>query len=278
MRRRIGYFLMPGALLAAALLLTAGCLTPPGERPPAGGTGNNAPEGSAWDLVSYQGVNGTMTTVIPGTTITAVFSPGGQLGGSAGCNHYFGTYAADGSTFTVKGIGSTLMACLDPGVMDQESRYLSLLGSAATFRIDGDRLAISDATGTVILIFEKAKPPVPLPLTGTTWVLESLSTGTGGISSLIAGTEIDANFSADGKLTGSAGCNQYFADYTLSGSSLGIGPAGSTKKYCGEPADLMQQEQSYLSLLGSVAAYEIDGNRLVLKDSRGSGILFYRGA
>jgi len=90
------------------------------------------------------------------------------------------------------------------------------------------------------------------------------------------GTEIDASFSADGKVTGSAGCNQYFADYSISGSSLTIGPAGSTKKYCGEPAGLMAQEQSYLSLLGSVESHRIEGNRLALTDGSGSPVLSFR--
>jgi heat shock protein HslJ len=219
-----------------------------------------------------------VTGTLPGTRITATFSAGGRLAGSAGCNHYFGEYREEGDTLTVKGIGSTLIACLDPGVMDQETRYLALLGSAAWFRIDGDRLVISDAGGAVILTFTRMKIPAPLPLTGTTWVLESLSAGGGAVSSVIAGTEIDALFSPEGRVTGSAGCNRYFAEYNLSGSSLSIGPAGSTKMFCGEPTGRMEQEQSYLSLLASATGYGIDGDRLILKDARGAGILAFRQA
>jgi heat shock protein HslJ len=276
MRRMAGYLFMPAALLAAALLLSAGCLTPAGERPPAGGTGAGTLEGTAWDLVSYKDVNGTMTGVIPGTRVTAVFSPGGKMGGTAGCNHYFGEYTVDRSSLTMKGFGSTLMACLAPGVMEQESRYLALLGSATGFRIDGDRLTLADATGTGILVFEREKPPAPLPLTGTNWTLESISTGSGGISSVLAGTGIDATFSDDGKVTGSAGCNRYFADYTLNGTSLRFGHVGATKMYCGDPAGLMQQEQTYLARLGSVESYRIEASRLVLMDGSGSLVLSYR--
>lgn len=276
--RRSPFLLMPAALVAAALLLSAGCLAPGGERPPAGGPGTGALEGTAWELISCRGVDGTMAGVIPGTRVTAVFSDGGKLGGSAGCNHYFGTYTASGSSLAVKGIGSTLMACLDPGVMEQESTYLSLLGSAAGFRVDGDRLTLSDASGSVILVFGKEIPPAPLPLTGTNWTLDSISTGTGGISSVIAGTGIDATFSTDGKVTGSAGCNQYFSDYTLNGSSLRFGPTGATKKLCHDPAGIMEQEQSYLARLGSVETYKIEGSRLELRDGSGSLLLSYRGS
>jgi len=278
MRRRTVYLLIPAALLAVALVFSPGCLSPRGEEPGGPGNGNPSLEGTAWDLVSYQSVNGSMTGIIPGTWVTAAFSAGGKLGGSAGCNHYFGEYTADGSSLAVGQVGMTLMACLDPGVMDQESRYLSLLGSAARFRIDGDRLSLSDATGAVVLVFGKEVPPAPLPLTGTTWVLESISTGSGGISSVLAGTTVDATFSEDGKVTGSAGCNRYFADYTLSGTSLRFGPVGATKMFCGDPAGLMQQEQTYLSRLGSVESYRIQGSQLVLTDGSGSQLLSFRAA
>jgi heat shock protein HslJ len=260
-----------GIFLVIVPLLFGGCVAP-GD----GGTTPGTLDGTAWDLVSYLGGNGTMVSALPNTRVTAVFSAGGSLGGSAGCNHYFGEYTADGGSLTIRGIGSTLMACLDPGIMEQESRYLSLLGSAARFRTDGGRLVISAATGGTILTFERELPPAPLPLTGTTWVLESISTGSGAVSSVLAGTEIHAFFSDEGRVTGSAGCNQYFADFNRTGNSLGFGPIGSTKMYCGEPDGRMAQEQAYLSLLGSVTGYEISGGRLILKDSQGSGVLTYR--
>jgi heat shock protein HslJ len=208
--------------------------------------------------------------------VTAVFSAGGKLGGTAGCNQYFGDYTAEGSSLSIGGIGSTLRACLDPGVMEQEGRYLSLLGSAARFHINGDHLELSDASGTVLLSYAREIPPAPSPLTGTSWVLESWATGGGGVSSVLAGTEIDALFSDDGTITGSAGCNRYFADFNRTGTSLGFGPIGSTKMYCSEPDGRMAQEQAYLSLLATVAGYEIEGSRLILKNSGGSPILTFR--
>jgi heat shock protein HslJ len=259
-----------GTFLLLAPLL-AGCSAPMDE-----GMAPGNLEGTSWDLVSYLGAKGTTENILPNTRITAQFSSGGSLGGSAGCNHYFGEYTLGGGSLTVRSIGSTLMACLDPGVMEQEARYLSLLGSAARFRLEGDRLVLSDASGTVLLTYERERPPLPLPLTGTSWVLESISAGNGAVSSVIAGTEIDALFLEAGRVTGSAGCNQYFADFNRTGNSLTFGPVGSTKMYCGEPGGRMEQEQAYLTLLGAVAGYEIGGGRLILKDARGSEVLTYR--
>jgi heat shock protein HslJ len=271
MNRKNTFSPVLGILLVTLFLLLAGCFAP-GD----GGTIPGNLEGTSWDLVSYLAVKGTTEGILPNTRVTAVFSAAGRLGGSAGCNHYFGEYTADGSSLAIRGIGSTLMACLDPGVMEQEGRYLSLLGEAARFRIDGDHLVLSSTSGTVLLTYERERPATPLPLTGTSWILESWATGSGGVSSVLAGTEIDALFSPDGRVTGSAGCNQYFADFNRTGTSLSFGPIGSTKMYCSEPDGRMAQEQAYLSLLGSVAGYEISVSRLILKDPGGSGVLTYR--
>ena len=268
--------LIAGSLLLTACLLCPGCVSPAGEKPEPRGTATPALEGTAWDLASYLGAKGTMASVLPTTRITAGFSPDLNLTGSAGCNRYFAGYGAGQSSVAIEGIGSTLMACMDPGVMEQESRYLALLGSAAQFRIDGDQLVLSDAYGTPILVFAKAKPELQMPLTGTSWVLESYHHGTGAVVSLLAGTRIDAVFSDDGKVTGSAGCNRYFASFNRTGESLRLGPRGSTKMYCGEPRGIMEQEQPFLALLGSVAGFEISGGRLILKDATGSTVLSFR--
>ena len=49
------------------------------------------------------------------------------------------------------------------------------------------------------------------------------------------------------KLSGNAGCNQYFGNYTLDNKNLKAGPMGSTMMFCTE--EIMQQEQQFLALL-----------------------------
>ena len=92
---------------------------------------------------------------------------------------------------------------------------------------------------------------------------------------LIPGTSITADFSDNGKITGTAGCNQYFASYALSGSSLSIGSAGSTKMYCSSPEGTMEQETAYLLLLEQAATWSLDGDTLELRDTTGTVILVY---
>lgn len=230
--------------------------------------------GTDWELQWYNDGD-AIVSVIAGTTVTAVFTEDG-FGGSAGCNHYFGTYAVDGAKMTVGTIGSTEMYCENPGVMEQESTYLGLLGTVASFTIEGEELTLLDANGTKVLMFAKAVPPEPKPLVGTNWTLESLHTGDA-VSSVIAGSEITAVFGEDGKVAGSAGCNNYFATYTVNGTAMTIGTAGSTRMACPDEG-IMKQESTYLMLLGTVAAFTIEGDRLSLMDENGTAVLVFKEA
>jgi heat shock protein HslJ len=207
------------------------------------------------------------------TKVTLDFGNDSKISGSAGCNHYFATYEMKGSSITIGQAGSTMMYCGEPGVMDQESAYLTLLGLAKSSIFDGDRLTFADVKGTTILTFTKTVPPAPEPLGGTNWTLESFHTADA-ISSVIAGTTITAVFGDDGQVSGSAGCNRYFAQYNVTGTLLSIGPAGSTKMACGTPG-VMQQENTYLSLLGKTKTFTIKGDRLTLADVKGTPILSF---
>jgi heat shock protein HslJ len=115
----------------------------------------------------------------------------------------------------------------------------------------------------------------PRPLVNTNWTLESFISGDAA-SSVIAGTRITAVFSDEGRLTGTAGCNQYFAAYTLDSSSLSISGVGSTKMYCTKPDGVMMQETTYLNALAAAKSYTLDKDRLTLLDANDRGILTYR--
>ncbi len=107
------------------------------------------------------------------------------------------------------------------------------------------------------------------------WDLISYNNGQGAIQTVIAGTETTADFLANGKLSGSGGCNQYSADYTTTASDgITITQPISTLMACAEP--IMQQETRYLSLLQQATKYEILGSQLTLFDKNGTKILSYK--
>jgi heat shock protein HslJ len=112
------------------------------------------------------------------------------------------------------------------------------------------------------------------PIVGA-WDLNSYNNGKGAIQSVITGSQTTANFQADGKLSGSGGCNQYSAGYTTTTSNgITITQPVTTLMACAEP--VMQQETQYLSLLQQATKYEVSGDQLTLFDKNGVKVLIYK--
>lgn len=109
--------------------------------PQPGDAGKDPLKGTAWVLAK---LNGELP--VEGTTLTLTFEDG-KFGGSAGYNSFGGQYQVSGDQLTTGEIASTLMACMDDGVMAQESLYLAVLGSAQTFTLTGSELRIFSSMG-----------------------------------------------------------------------------------------------------------------------------------
>ncbi|NYT08248.1 MAG: META domain-containing protein, partial [Methanomicrobiales archaeon] len=120
-----------------------------------------------------------------------------------------------------------------------------------------------------------AVPPERTQLTGTSWTLISGLSGTG-TWNVLPGTLITATFGEDGRVSGSAGCNNYFASYQSRTNTLSIGTPATTRMTCAEPAGIMNQETLYLSNLEGAATFAIDGGLLMIYDSTGKTLLTYR--
>ena len=113
-----------------------------------------------------------------------------------------------------------------------------------------------------------------IALEDTPWALESYSEP-GDLRAVLEGSEITALFdSAEGKVNGSAGCNNYFAGYEINDSELSISNAGSTMMFCGEPEGVMEQENQYLSLLVGTKIFQIQDNQLHIFSSGGQKLIF----
>ena len=67
-----------------------------------------------------------------------------------------------------------------------------------------------------------------------------------------------------GKVSGNAGCNNFFGAYTVKSSSLTFGALASTRKAC--QASIMEQENLFLKRLSSTKRFFVsqDGLRLTL--------------
>jgi len=230
--------------------------------------------GSLWQLSSIVEESGSVASLLAGTEITATFDEQGTLAGSAGCNNYTTSYQVSGSQMTITGpVASTMMMCVDPrGIMDQEGKYLAALESVASYAIEARQLTLFNAQGQAILTYTLREPT---PLVGTEWEVIGYNNGKGGVVSVVIGTQLTALFGEDGTLSGSGGCNNYRAAYTVDAASaaegdISIGPAASTRTMCGEPEGIMEQEAQYLATLEMAQVYSIQGDRLELRTTDGA--------
>ena len=108
-------------------------------------------------------------------------------------------------------------------------------------------------------------------LEGTDWQLTQLATD--GVLAPVADGVTPTMLLEDGAASGSAGCNQWFATYTLDGDSLSFAAPGTTLMLCPEPAASV--ETAFLADLALVDAWAIDGTTLTLLDASAAPILEY---
>jgi len=107
-------------------------------------------------------------------------------------------------------------------------------------------------------------------LTGKVWALTELMG-----KPPMDGTGISAEFTADGKVSGSAGCNRYSGTYTLSGSNITFSsPMASTMMMCEQA--VMDQESAYMQALGEAKTFAIQGDQLTLTGGDGVTLAVYK--
>jgi heat shock protein HslJ len=108
----------------------------------------------AWDVTSYYAGTALVSPAV-GSTANATFD-GTQISGTGGCNTFSGPYTVDGDTIAIGPLTSTLRACTDPGVDQQEQQYLQALALAKTFAVAGDRLDLFRADGGFAVSYQRA--------------------------------------------------------------------------------------------------------------------------
>ncbi|MEW5957135.1 MAG: META domain-containing protein [Chloroflexota bacterium] len=154
-------------LLTLVLITPASCISAkPTEPTNRGAPSSEAPAATSpnaqtnlantrWVLESF-GAPGAETPVIAGSNITLEFGADGQAGGSGGCNSYGGSYQVQDKTLSFSQIASTLMACADASMMQQEQQYLEALQSAGQFELTDSHLTIRYDNGQGALHFRQA--------------------------------------------------------------------------------------------------------------------------
>ena len=223
--------------------------------------------GPVWVATSLNGHN-----LVPTTTLSAEFGAEGSVNGSSGCNSYSTSYTVDGNDISFgEEMISTQMMCAD-AVNEQEREYLLALLEAARFEIDDEELTLSDGKGNVLVVYTVQSQA----LAGSSWDVIGYNNGRGGVTSVIIGTEITADFAADGQMTGSSGCNSYTAPYEAEDENIAIDSPAVTRQFCAEPEGVMEQESEYLAALLTAATYQIEGISMNMRTADGATVANFK--
>jgi heat shock protein HslJ len=110
-----------------------------------------------WNVTGYNNGREAVTSPIAGTTLTATFTPDGQVSGNAGCNTFTGGYTLDGTSLTVGPLASTMMAC-EQDVMDQEAAFLAAIQTPTTVETSGATVTLRDASGATQVVLAPVTP------------------------------------------------------------------------------------------------------------------------
>ncbi|MBO9406649.1 META domain-containing protein [Shimia sp. R9_1] len=78
-------------------------------------------------------------------------------------------------------------------------------------------------------------------------------------------------FDADGRVSGSSGCNRFTGSYTRTGDRLSFGPLASTRMACSD--ELNAQETAFFKTLTQVSSVGIMDGGTVLIDERGAVVM-----
>ena len=95
-------------------------------------------------------------------------------------------------------------------------------------------------------------------LSGTSWTIVSINR-----FPTVATAQPTADFGADGKVSGNAGCNTYNGTYTVTGDNITVSPLISTRIACAS-ADITTQEGAFLEALSRATHWSIDQGNLSL--------------
>lgn len=126
----------------------------------------------------------------------------------------------------------------------------------------------------LLMVNFAAPPPVTPPvapdptaaLFDTQWSVTAING-----QPVLASTAVSMSIAPDRRVGGNGGCNSYFTEAMLDGTTLQFGPVAGTRMAC--DASVMVQEAAFFAALSATAAYELDGQELALLGSDGQKLL-----
>ena len=224
---------------------------------------------TTWVLSSMPG-----RAVVVGASPTLQFDVD-RVSGTDGCNRFTAPYYTTSGSMQIGSSGegsrgvnqigaSTMMACSEL-VSLQATAFMNALARAQSYRVDHGQLWLIGEDGGVLAVLAHQ----PATLAGTSWLVNSYNNGKEAVVGVMEETTLTMTFGADGRVSGSAGCNTYTGAYTAHGDGLKFGAAAATRKMCVRPEPVMEQEQQFLKALEMVATARFEADWLELRTADG---------
>ena len=210
-----------------------------------------------WELTHLNG-----KTVVDSKAFIELDENQKRITGSTGCNRIFGSYQFDGGKFTANGVGSTKMACLQPGKMETESAFLKALGGVTALKRSGRNLILYSGKARVLRFKATARKTEPgsVDLTSRKWLLKSISGKAVNLGKEVPFLNFDSGKKSAG---GNSGCNVFGGNYEADGSRIKFSDIISTMRAC-EFEDRMSIERTFLDGLQNADRFEIKNGRLFI--------------
>ena len=225
------------SILVLSTLLAACGLVP--------GVGAGASLDGRTFLSTAVSVAGADHALVDGTQIRLSFTDG-QIGASAGCNIFGGSYRLADNRLLISGGAMTEMGC-DDARSAQDEWLFTFLGSGPTVALSGDELTLS-STDTVINLLDTEVADPDRPLVGTTWTVVGLISGDA-VSSIPDEVEASLRLTDDGRVEVHSGCNSGGGTYVVSGDTITFEDLVTTEMACdGARAEV---ESAVFAVLGA---------------------------
>jgi len=109
--------------------------------------------GSAWEVTTFAG-----QIPLADHPITFEFDTEGNIAGDASCNRFGGACTIEGNTIKVGPLRSTRRAC-EPDIMEQERKFLALLGAVATWEMGAEGELVMRGEGGEIRAKKRTESP-----------------------------------------------------------------------------------------------------------------------